>query len=80
MSGIVDYCQCLLAAGCVFIYLFLVTHEDLFDGGHAEVGLLENLEVRVEAVSFNISAKEFYILTDFGEVCETKLFWASVSA
>ena len=50
VAAVVHYSKRLQAIVCVEIYLLLVPKKDFLDGSHAEVGLLDNIEVRIEAV------------------------------
>ena len=68
MATVVHYCQCLLAVFCVGIYPSLVAKKDLFGGSHADIVLLNNVKVRIEAVSFNVLAEDLHVLQDCGEV------------
>ena len=56
----------------------MVPRNYLFNSCHTEVGLLNNIEVGIEAVSFNVFAEDIHVLLDFGEVCEAFLSRISV--
>ena len=62
VTAIVHDSQSLLAGVSVGIDLFLVPKEDLFGGGNADIVLLNDVEVSVEAVSFDVLAEDFHVL------------------
>ena len=66
MSTVVHYCQRLFVGVCVVSDSSLVPSKDLFDGGQAEVSLLYDVHVFVEAVLLYVLAKDFNVLLDFG--------------
>ena len=62
MTAIVNYCQRLLAFVCTGIDSFLVPKKDTFGGGHADIVLLNNVEVRIKAVSCYVLAEDLHII------------------
>ena len=80
MTSVVQHCQRLFVGISVVVDLTLELVEDLFDGGQAEVRLLNDVHVYVEVVLLDVLAEDFHVLLDFGEVCEAFLNWISVFA
>ena len=78
MATVVDNDQRLLVGFHVVIDLSLVPHKDLFDFGHGEVCLLDDVHVLVEAVLLDVCVENFHVLLDFWEVCEAFLFGFTV--
>ena len=78
VSTIVDNYERLFVGVHVAIDLGLIPHHDLFDFGHGEIRLLNDVHVLVEAVLLDVSAENFHILLNFWEVSEAFLFWVSV--
>ena len=62
MTAVVNYSQRLLTGISVGIDSFLVTKKDPFDGGNVKVGLLNDIKVSVEAVSFDVLTEDFHVL------------------
>ena len=78
MAAVVDNCQRLLVGSRVFRDSTLVAVEYLLDSGYAEVGLHDDIEVGIEAVSFNVFAEDFHVLKYFGKVSEPFFFGITV--
>ena len=74
VTTIVDNYQRLFVGIHVAIDLSLVPHKDLFDFGHAEVLLLNDVHILVESVLLDVSVKNFHVFLDFREVCEAFFF------
>ena len=57
----------------------MVLTEELFDGGGVKVLFLDDVDI-FEAILLYVSAEDFHVPLDFGEVCEALFFffWVAV--
>ena len=62
VTTVIHDCQSLLAGISVGINPCLVREECLFGGGHVDIVLCKNVEVRIKAVSLNVLAEDLHVL------------------